>query len=84
MRSRIDIFKLRSPKGETYFPESGIPQIQISSSLRRGVSGTLDILAHELAHAICGYEEKHGDRWAFVYQDIYEAACKQPTITRTL
>lgn len=84
-RSRFDPFGLRRPKGETFWPDDGgVPEISIDATLRRGVSGTLDILAHELAHVIAGAEVEHGPAWRSAYKSLFEAACLQSFVARKI
>lgn len=74
---------VRPPKGMTIFPFDGSrPTVLISGDLSRGVRGTLDILAHELAHVAVGIKEGHGLRWRTAYFELYAAAIEQPTVTR--
>lgn len=76
-------WRLRRAKGATLFPDDGsVPVVMVDARLRRGVQGTLDILAHELAHVVAGPEAEHGPAWARVYGEIYEACCAQPTAAR--
>jgi hypothetical protein len=84
-RSRLGFLGLRRPKGETFWPDDGgPPEIAISALLNRGVAGTLDILAHELAHVVAGPEAEHGPEWQRVYHSIFEACCEQPTKNRVV
>lgn len=83
-RSRIGLFR-RYPKGETFWPDDGSPpEVWISATLSRGVQGTLDILAHELAHVVAGFDAGHGPAWTEVYNSIYEACLDQPTVRRCI
>ena len=71
-------------KGVTLFPDSASPIILLDATLRRGVQGTLDILAHELAHVVAGLDAEHGDAWKAAYARIYKAACEQPSVEREI
>jgi len=73
------------PKGETFFPDDdSTPIISINGKLKRGVQGTLDILAHELAHVVAGTEAEHGPEWKTAYGDLFQAAMDQPFVVRTI
>jgi hypothetical protein len=73
------------PKGQTFFPDDGsTPVISINGKLRRGVQGTLDILAHELAHVAAGTEAGHGPEWEAAYREIFMAAMTQPVVRRRI
>jgi hypothetical protein len=74
----------RRAKGVTMWPNDpdDIPIILIDGTLRKGVGGTLDILAHELAHVFAGPEDDHGRMWKKAYARLYEAACEQAHVER--
>jgi len=56
--------------GRTIFPDDGsTPQIHLNAKCTLG--GSLDILAHELAHLVCGPDAKHGPKWRKEYRRIY-------------
>lgn len=70
-------------KGATFWPDDGgRTEVWIDARLRRGVQGTLDILAHELAHVIAGPDDEHGPKWRRAYAAIHETCCEVPAITR--
>jgi hypothetical protein len=59
--------------GETIFPfDNSLPLINMSTNIpfRR----MPEILAHELAHVVVGYDEGHGDKWKDVFDKIYVKA----------
>lgn len=60
--------------GCTLFPEehlSGdVPVVEIHFSL--SLENATEILAHELAHVIVGYEGDHGEEWERVFSHIHE------------
>lgn len=76
----------RRAKGVTIWPadldSDELPTILIDGGLRRGIGGTLDILAHELAHVIAGPDDDHGPAWKEAYHQLYMAACEQTHIER--
>jgi len=75
----------KEPKGETFFPDDGsIPVISINARLKRGVQGSLDILAHELAHVRAGIEAEHGPEWKVAYHELFEAATRDPVVVREI
>lgn len=74
---------LKQPKGETRWTDNGGPAlILINVQLRRGVQGTLDILAHELAHVAAGFDAGHGPAWRSKYDELYTIACMCPSTLR--
>lgn len=78
-------WRWKEPKGETFFPDDGsTPIISINGRLKRGVQGTLDILAHELAHVVAGTKAGHGPEWEKAYADIFQAAMDQPFTVRKI
>lgn len=83
-KSRIGLLGLRKPLGETFWPKEGPIEIRINSRIKRGVCGSLDVLAHELAHIIAGHEADHGPKWQNVYSSIYYAARSCPFIKREI
>lgn len=73
--------------GVTSFPpdgEEGPVVISISADLDRGMRGTLDILAHEIAHAVAGPGDEHqeGGVWDQAYEAIFEACVETPSVER--
>jgi len=73
----------RRAKGVTWWPDDGSSvEVLIDAQLRRGVQGTLDILAHELAHVIAGPEDDHGPAWAAAYEAIYRLCLERPAVVR--
>jgi hypothetical protein len=76
----------RRAKGVTIWPtdldSDELPIILIDGGLRRGIGGTLDNLAHELAHVIAGPDAEHGPAWKEAYHHLYQAACEQTHIER--
>ena len=76
-------WRWKEPKGETFFPDDGsTPVISINGRLKRGVQGTLDILAHELAHVAAGTEAEHGPEWKKAYGEMFQAAVDQAVVVR--
>lgn len=59
------------PLGRTVWPDDGAqPFIELDFSLP--IYGVLDILAHEIAHMVCGADEGHGENWGATYRNIHE------------
>jgi len=88
-RQELDIYRWwrfwHEPKGETFFPDDeSTPVISINGMLKRGVQGTLDILAHELAHVAAGTAAEHGPEWKKAYEELFQAAMDQPFVVRTI
>jgi Zn-dependent peptidase ImmA (M78 family) len=62
------------PHGETLFQKDKSIIISVSSKL--SVENALEVLAHELAHAIVGYDDKHGYKWKRVFNKIHKEYIK--------
>jgi len=57
--------------GFTLFPDDiSEPIVQIHFD--QTIPQLLDIMAHELAHVICGSSEEHGSDWEKTYEQINE------------
>jgi predicted SprT family Zn-dependent metalloprotease len=62
--------ELKTP-GNTVFSDDG--KILINVSINIPFYATVEILAHELAHAILGIdEEEHGEKWSQMFDRIHE------------
>jgi len=75
--------------GCTSFPgpedEKGSPAIiTVDGTLDRGVQGTVDILAHELAHVAVGPDHEHDDVWEAEYAGFYEAFSERGVSIRSI
>lgn len=55
--------------GETNF-DGEIPVVTVDVSCP--VQGAVEIMAHELAHVVAGYDEEHGEKWQEVFRKIHE------------
>lgn len=56
--------------GYTIFPDDGSwPIIVIGPE--KTLTEAMDIIAHELAHVICGQDEDHGEKFEQVYEAIF-------------
>ena len=72
-------------KGVTAFPPPGVdepPVITVDATLDRGVQGSVDILAHELAHVAVGEDHEHDDVWQDAYDDLFKGFCESPPAPR--
>lgn len=60
------------PWGATVFPDEidAIPMVYINANLT--IVAGVGILAHELAHVVCGVEEGHGEKWKEAADKIHE------------
>jgi Zn-dependent peptidase ImmA (M78 family) len=58
------------PCGYTLFRDGEIPLIVVSVALP--YFATLEVIAHELAHVVCGSNEKHSDKWKETFFSIYD------------
>jgi hypothetical protein len=60
--------------GETIIPydESELPLINISTHIP--FNRMPEILAHELAHVVCGYDAGHGPGWKQAFHSIFKKA----------
>ena len=60
--------------GECVFNDDGTIQINIAIIGKRnrpiGVEDITELLAHELAHAICGIEAEHGQVWEDTFERL--------------
>lgn len=55
--------------GVTLFPDDGSePIIEVNPNIP--LAHIAEIIAHELAHVICGVEADHGEEWERVFEDI--------------
>ena len=74
--NKIVFSKIDKGFGATLFNDDGSVDVFISPTLRRGKAITVEIaaelLAHELAHVIAGYEAEHGEVWEKHYDRLYE------------
>ena len=62
------------PHGETIFQKDNKIIIAISSKL--SIENALEVLAHELAHAIVGYDDKHRYKWKKAFLKIHKEYIK--------
>ena len=69
------IIRIFGEWGLTFWPDdnSGVI-VEISSHLK--VMHIPEVLAHELAHVISGYDAGHGERWKDVFDKIHEKYCE--------
>lgn len=56
--------------GRTHFDEDS-PLIELDGNCP--VAGAVDVLCHELAHVVVGYEAGHGDLWRLVYETLVKS-----------
>lgn len=72
-------------KGITVFPspeEDALPVITVDATLDRGVQGSIDILAHELAHVAGGEDHEHDEVWQSAYDGLFAGFCEKPGVPR--
>ena len=73
--NKIVFGKVDKGFGATIFNDDGI-DIVISPTLRKGKDITFtvatELLAHELAHVIAGYEAGHGELWEKHFERLFE------------
>ena len=73
--NRIVFGKVDNGFGATIFNNAGA-DIVISPTLRNGedipLTVATELLAHELAHIIAGYEEGHGEVWGKHFERLFE------------
>lgn len=55
--------------GRTHFHDDGTAEIHIDGDCP--VAGAVDVLAHELAHIIAGFEAGHGKAWEQAYSELH-------------
>lgn len=65
--------------GVTRFPTSKRYPILIELNVEIPYFGVVDVLAHELAHAICGPDVKrhHGKEWKAAFEWIHGEYCRR-------
>lgn len=72
----IQFAKVKKVFAVTYFSPNGEINIFISDKMRFGSPMTIEtateLLAHELAHAIVGESEKHGEKWEKQFSELLE------------
>jgi predicted SnoaL-like aldol condensation-catalyzing enzyme len=57
--------------GYTNFPaDKSEPQINISSKINLG--RIVEVIAHEIAHAVAGYDADHGKAWQTEFDKIFD------------
>ena len=57
--------------GLTLFPDDGSrPRVVVDVSIP--FFATLEILAHELSHVVCGEKEDHGPEWEATMKHLYD------------
>lgn len=66
-------YNKKKVKGYTLFRPKEIPLIGINVSC--SVERSLEVLAHELAHVVVGYSNKHNAKWNKVFNQIHEDWC---------
>lgn len=84
---QISFAKIDKGYACTDFTDNGI-YIYISPVIKRRKPITVEVaaelLAHELAHAVCGEAEEHGEKWELTYGRINELYCEEAIRIRDL
>lgn len=63
------------PCGFTFFPDDDTqPLIVINSDIP--CHAAIEIISHEIAHVIAGYDAGHGGLWQVEFDKIHQAYCK--------
>lgn len=67
-----DIHLAELDDGEDDFPlgQTDFENKRILIHVNQTIPQMLDICAHELAHAISGFESEHNDKWKSVYESL--------------
>lgn len=66
-----ELHKKTGAWGETCWPkDGGLPIVQIEVEIV--FQGFVEILAHELAHVVAGYEAGHGEKWKSVFDKLHK------------
>jgi len=68
-------FNLFGAWGLTFWPDDD-SEIIIEISTHLKVKHVPEILSHELAHVIAGYDSGHGKQWREVFDNIHKHYCE--------
>ena len=69
----------RKVYAQTTFNDDGTIRIDIATIGKKkrpiGIEDTTELLAHELAHAICGLDAGHGKEWQDTFERLHTLYC---------
>ena len=63
--------------GVTYFPDESSDSYTIYIVYTLSIADAAEILCHELAHVVCGYEADHNEEWERVFNELMDKSMEK-------